>query len=135
MALFTLGLAACGGEQASQPTSPVAVPVLPPAPTPQPTPTSPAQPAPTTTGGTATLTWTAPTQNTDGSSLNDLYGYWVYHGTEPGEWKEQVQVVGARSTTYTFKELPAGTHYFAVAAMNSAGTESPLSAVGSKTIQ
>lgn len=85
--------------------------------------------------GTAVVTWSAPTKNTDGTALTDLYGYWVYRGTEPGVWKEQVQVVGAASTSYTFKQLPAGTHYFAVAAVNNAGTESPLSAVGSKTVQ
>lgn len=84
--------------------------------------------------GSAALSWTVPTQNTDGTALTDLAGYRVYHGTSAGALTDVVQVSGASSTTYTFTQLAAGTHYFAVASYTSGGVESSMSAVGSKTI-
>lgn len=99
-----------------------------PAPTPTPT------PAPTPVR-TASLSWTAPSQTTDGSALADLAGYRIYHGTSADTMNEMTQVPGAATTAYTFNNLNSGTHYFAVAAYTSTGSESPLSAIGSKTIQ
>ena len=84
--------------------------------------------------GAATLSWTAPTQNTDGSQLTDLAGYRVYHGASPNALDQMTQLPGASTTTYTFNQLSIGTHYFAVAAYNTSGVESALSGVGSKTI-
>jgi hypothetical protein len=89
------------------------------------------QPAPT---GTAALSWMAPTQNTDGSPVTNLAGYRVYHGTSASLLNESITLPGATNTSYTFTQLSSGTHYFAVAAYTSAGVESPMSAVGSKTI-
>jgi len=84
--------------------------------------------------GTATLSWSAPTQNTDGSSLIDLAGYRVYHGTSASSLTDMVNVPGSSATGYTWSQLTSGTHYFAVAAYTAAGVESSMSAVGSKTI-
>jgi hypothetical protein len=84
--------------------------------------------------GIAALSWTAPSQNTDGSALSDLAGYRVYHGMSANALNEIIQVVGGSTTSYTFNALSSGTHYFAVAAYNTTGVESALSAVGSKTI-
>jgi hypothetical protein len=84
--------------------------------------------------GTAILSWTAPTQNTDGSQLTDLAGYRVYHGTSPNALDQMTQLPGSGNTSYTFNQLVSGTHYFAVAAYTTGGMESSLSGVGSKTI-
>jgi nitrite reductase/ring-hydroxylating ferredoxin subunit len=84
--------------------------------------------------GTATLSWTAPTQNTDGSPLTDLAGFRVYHGASPGSLNEMTQLPGATTTSYTYGQLASGTHYFAVSAYNSAGGESELSDIGAKVI-
>jgi hypothetical protein len=84
--------------------------------------------------GTAALSWTTPVEYIDGSVLADLAGYRVYHGTRADALNEIIAVPGAASTSYTFTQLASGTHYFAVAAYNSAGAESSLSGVGSKTI-
>ncbi len=84
--------------------------------------------------GSATLTWVAPTENTDGSALTDLAGYRLYHGTSVNALHDVVQVPGATPGSYTFQQLASGTHYFAIAAYNAAGTESSMSAVGSKVI-
>lgn len=91
--------------------------------------------APVAVVGSATLAWSAPTQNTDGTMLTDLSGYKVYHGTSAGALNDVVQVSGPGATSYTYTQLAAGTHYFAVSAFTSNGVESALSTVGSKTIQ
>lgn len=84
--------------------------------------------------GTATLSWTVPMQNTDGSALTDLSGYKVYHGTSASSLTDVRTISSAGITMLVFDQLASGTHYFAVSAMNSTGTESARSAVGSKTI-
>jgi hypothetical protein len=89
---------------------------------------------PATPSGTATLSWNAPTQNTDGSALTDLAGYRVYHGTSAYALDEMTQLPSASTTSYVFNQLASGTHYFAVAAYTTGGVESALSTVGSKTI-
>ena len=85
--------------------------------------------------GEAALSWSAPTQNADGSPLTDLAGYRVYHGTSADNFSEIVEIAGSNNTSYSFTKLAKGTHYFAVASFNTEGIESELSAVGSKTIQ
>lgn len=81
--------------------------------------------------GTADLTWTAPTKNTDGSALTDLAGYKVYHGTSQTQLTDIKSVTG---TAYTFTGLASGTHYFSVTALNKSGVESAISVVASKVI-
>lgn len=85
----------------------------------------------TWTDNTATLTWVAPTQNTDGSPLTDLTSYNVYEGptSPPGKI---IASPAAGVTSYTATALPAGTNYFAVTAVNSKQQESTLSNIASK---
>jgi hypothetical protein len=87
-----------------------------------------------TSSGSATLTWTAPSQNTDGSALTDLGGYRIYHGTSASALDTMIQVTSAGATSYVVDNLASGAHYFAIAAYNSAGSEGARSGVGSKTI-
>lgn len=86
--------------------------------------------------GTATLSWLAPTQYTDGSSLpaSQLGAYRIYRGTNAGSLS-RIAEVDDGTLSFTVQSLAAGTHYFAVTAVTVGGTESALSAVGSKTIQ
>lgn len=84
--------------------------------------------------GSASLSWTAPTSNTDGSELRNLAGFRVYHGTSPSQLNEMIQLPGATTNGYVFNQLPRGTHYFAVSAYNSDGNESALSNTGNKAI-
>ena len=65
------------------------------------------QPAAT---GTAALSWSAPTQNTDGSVLTDLAGYKVHNGTSAAALRDVVNVPGAGSTSCSFSGLASGTH-------------------------
>jgi hypothetical protein len=84
--------------------------------------------------GTATLSWAAPTANTDGSPVTPLAGYHIYYGTSPNALTQAIPLTTAATTTYEITNLAAGTWFFAVAADAADGTESALSNVGSKTI-
>jgi Putative Ig domain len=88
----------------------------------------------TVTTGSATVFWTAPTQNTNGTTLTDLAGYTIYYGSSPGALTQTIQVANPTATSYQVGDLSSGTYYFAVAAYTTAGTQSAQSAVGSKTI-
>ncbi|HVY66800.1 MAG TPA: putative Ig domain-containing protein [Gammaproteobacteria bacterium] len=85
--------------------------------------------------GSVTLSWTAPTQNTDGSALTDLAGFKIYWGTVAGTYPNSVSLSGAGLSTYVIGNLVPGTYYFAASALNSSGAESALSAAVSKTVQ
>lgn len=86
------------------------------------------------TNGSALLSWTAPTQNTDGSALTDLAGYKVYRGTSSGAVTTLVTSLTAPAASYTVTGLTSGTHWFSVTAFNTAGNESAKATPGSKTI-
>ncbi|WP_129781147.1 putative Ig domain-containing protein [Peristeroidobacter soli] len=86
------------------------------------------------TNGSATLSWTPPTANTDGSSLTNLAGYRVVYGRSSSTLDQTVQIANAGISTYTVTGLTSGTWYFAVKAYNSSGAESAVSNGGQKTI-
>ena len=85
--------------------------------------------------GTATLTWTPPTQNSDGSSLTNLAGYRVSYGTSPDALVHTVQIPNASASSYTVGNLAAGTYYFAMRSYTTGGNESVNSNVVSKIVQ
>ena len=85
--------------------------------------------------GTATVTWTAPTINSDGTALTNLAGFNVYWGSAAGNLNQTMQVPGSGATNYTVTNLGSGTWYFAVASYTTSGAQSALSSVSSKTIQ
>jgi hypothetical protein len=92
-------------------------------------------PLPTATTSNATLSWTAPTENTNGTALTDLRGYKIYYGTSAKELNEVVALSSPGIQTYVVDGLSVGvTYYFAIAAMASDGTESAQSAVVSQNI-
>jgi len=85
--------------------------------------------------GTATLTWTAPTQRTDGSALTNLAGYRIYWGTESRNYTKSVEIDNPAVTSYVIENLGPGTHYFATTAVDANGAESAYSNEATKTIQ
>lgn len=84
--------------------------------------------------GTATLNWTPPTTNTDGTTLSGLAGYRVYYGNSSNALTQTIQLAGAGLTSYVVQNLGSGTWYFAITAYTTSGVESGLSNLGSKTI-
>jgi hypothetical protein len=88
----------------------------------------------TTTTGTASVSWDAPTLDTNGAALTDLAGYTVYYGTSASALTQTIQMPNPSATGYVVSNLSAGTYYFAVAAYTTSGSESAQSAVHSKTI-
>ncbi len=89
-------------------------------------------PAPPVT--TATLSWTAPTTNVDGTPLTNLAGYVIYYGNSASSMTQSVQITDPATTSTVISGLTPGTWYFDIEAVNSANVESPASAMASKTI-
>lgn len=83
--------------------------------------------------GSATLNWTPPTENTDGTPLTNLTGYRVYYGTNANALTQTVDISNASVSTYLLDNLSPATWHFAVKAI-AGGVESSLSNVATKTI-
>lgn len=84
--------------------------------------------------GAATLSWEAPTTTTRGAPLTNLAGYRIYYGIDENNLEGTIELAGTGIQTYVIDDLGSGTWYFAVKALDSAGVESPLSEIVSKTI-
>ena len=84
--------------------------------------------------GTATLSWQAPTTNTDGAALTDLAGYRIYYGMNADDLTQTVQLTSVGLQTYVIDDLGSGTWYFAIKAVTRTSVESALSDVVSKAI-
>jgi len=85
--------------------------------------------------GSATLSWTAPSQNEDGSPVTNLAGYKLYWGTTVGTYPNSVTINDPTASAYTVRNLNAGTYHFVSTSFNSAGVESSHSNRATKTIQ
>ncbi len=126
-------LSGCGGDDdksAKNPSPggsapPPAVPAPAPAPSPAPLPTQ---------SRTATLEWTAPTTQTNGSTLADLAGYRIHYGKSARELDQVIEVRNPSVSSYVIEGLAPGTYYFAVSAFNSRNFESERSNAGKKDI-
>lgn len=88
--------------------------------------------APVTTGN-ATLNWTRPTLNSDGTMLSAVSGYKIYYGASASSLSNSISVSGD-VTSYTISNLAKGTWYFAIASINSAGIEGSRSNNAASTL-
>jgi hypothetical protein len=84
--------------------------------------------------GSATLSWVAPKQNTDGSSITNLKGFKIVYGTSATALNNSQSVDSPTATSATVSALGTGTWYFAVRAVNTSGAESSNSAVVQRAI-
>jgi hypothetical protein len=82
----------------------------------------------------ATLSWTPPTENTNGSALTNLAGYWIKYGTSADSLSEKVQIDNPGIVTYVLSNLSPGTWYFSITAYSAKNIESAPSAVASYTV-
>jgi len=122
-------MAACaGGSNGADSTAATTPMTTPTTPAPSSTPVAP----PST--GSATLSWVAPTENTDGTPLTDLAGYTIHYGTQADAMNQSIAVPSVETTSYEISNLAPGTYYFEVVAYTSMGTESAPSDIESKTI-
>jgi hypothetical protein len=94
----------------------------------------PSSPLPTPGVGSATISWDAPTLNTDGTALLDLSGFEIRYGKSSGTLDQSVTISGTGTTTYVIDNLSSGTWYFSVVARNSQGVTSNPSEIASKVI-
>jgi hypothetical protein len=81
-----------------------------------------------------TLSWTAPTDNTNGTALTNLAGFDIYYGTAANALTQKISIGSVGVLNYVISDLTAGTWYFEVIAVNSAGTQSGPSSTVSATI-
>lgn len=84
--------------------------------------------------GSATLSWTPPTENTDGTALTDLAGYRIVYGTSASALSQMIEVPNPSVSSYVVEQLSPATWYFAVRAYTTSGEESANSNVASKTL-
>jgi len=86
------------------------------------------------TADSVSLSWVAPTDNTNGTPVSDLAGYHIHYGTAADALDSVIDVPGAKTTAYEISNLTSGTYYFTVSAYNSMGVESAPSDEASQTI-
>jgi len=85
--------------------------------------------------GTANVSWVAPTQNSDGSTLTSFAGYIILYGTSPTALNQSVQVANPTVTTYAVTNLSSGTWYFSMETYLSDGTTSTATTPVSLAVQ
>ncbi len=84
--------------------------------------------------GSATLTWSPPVQNVDGSALTNLAGYKVYYGKSATSLTSSDTISNPGIATYVVGNLTPGTWFFAVKSFTSASAESDFSGTVSQII-
>jgi len=83
----------------------------------------------------ATLTWTAPTENTDGTPLTDLAGFRFRYGqTDGGPYTIESDIDNPDTTTFVVSPLTPGDWFFVATAHNELGVESEDSNQAMKTV-
>ena len=83
--------------------------------------------------GSATVSWTPPTANSDGSTLSNLNGYVLLYGQSSGNLDHSVSVSGSL-TTYVVDNLSPGTWYFSLVTVNSQDIQSIPTNLASTTL-
>lgn len=78
--------------------------------------------------GTLTVSWHAPTSNTDGTPLKDLTGYTIQYGVRSGTYTMTMSITDPLATRAVIHGLQPGVEYYFVISANSAtGRHSVLS--------
>ena len=85
--------------------------------------------------GSMTLSWTPPTENTDGTALTNLAGYRLYYGLSQGNYPNRVIIDTVGLTSYVVDNLVPNTYYVVATSVNSMGVESSYSNVAVKSVQ
>jgi hypothetical protein len=84
-----------------------------------------------TGSGTATLTWSPPTERTDGTSLGSgLAGYEIHFGQDSNSYSNRIKLNNPGLASYVVDNLSSGTWYFSVSAFDTSGQKSGMSNEG-----
>jgi hypothetical protein len=78
--------------------------------------------------GSAEVSWSPPTERTDGSPLGELAGYRILYGTASGRYDQAADIDNPGVTTFLVEHLAPGRWYFAVTAISADRMESAPSA-------
>jgi hypothetical protein len=84
--------------------------------------------------GSATIAWTAPTKNSDGTTLTNLASYKVLYGTSSTSFTRSKVVDDPTLLRTTISSLTPATWYFTVHSVSTTGAESSNSNVASKAV-
>ncbi|MEM8769797.1 MAG: hypothetical protein AAGE43_20365 [Pseudomonadota bacterium] len=76
--------------------------------------------------GPVQLSWLAPDENVDGSTLTDLAGYRIYFGEASRNYSEMVELGDPSTTSHTLT-LASGDYFVAMTALDADGNESGYS--------
>lgn len=76
--------------------------------------------------GEVDLNWSRPAADAGGADAPDVAGYRIYYGKRPGDY-EGVKEVTDPDVTARSLELPVGSYYIAITAVDASGHESPRS--------
>lgn len=82
------------------------------------------------------LSWVAPTENVDGSALDDLAGFRIYRSVDSpgGDYELIVDIDDPTATTYLDADRGQGLHCYVATAYDEAGNESSFSNEACKAI-
>lgn len=84
---------------------------------------------------TVVLTWTPPTQNSDGSTLMDLAKYQVKYGPSATQMNLMFEIQEPGARAYSIPGLSKGAWYFSLLACNNKNSCSVPSSVASKVVK
>jgi hypothetical protein len=84
--------------------------------------------------GSATLSWTAPTQYTNGTPLTMLAGYRIEYGRAVGDPDQFLLIDNPSVNSVVIERLSSGTWHFTVVAYDARSLESEPSALAAQTI-
>jgi hypothetical protein len=88
----------------------------------------------TGSAGSASLSWQAPSANSDGSPLINLAGFHIRYGTQPANLNEFIDIASASTLQYAVTNLASGTWYFNITSYTTDGAESSPSATVTASI-
>jgi hypothetical protein len=76
-----------------------------------------------------TLSWSPPTQNSNGTALTNLAGYTLHYGTTSEDYTGSIEITNPAATSYVVSDsdFPPGTYYFAISAYNAQQVSSSFS--------
>ena len=82
------------------------------------------------------LSWDLPQEREDGSALEsyEIDGYVIAYGTDANNLNQQITIEGALVLEAVVEDLAEGTYYFAIATVDSDGTQGAYSATIQQSI-